>query len=112
MKGTGHLRRPKRLLFIDLRLTFGTSGVEFAICEAAGEVIGREAIVLPIGNGKVGNSATEAAGFLGGNDIGSNPGGLFGGTPRTLQISVSSFRKNVPFSVPYDPSGDACSEAI
>jgi len=32
------------------------------------------------------------------DDIGGNPSGLFGGTALTPKVSVSSFRKNDPFS--------------
>ena len=61
----------------------------------------REAFVLPVGNGDEGISERGGGVVSGGNDLGGNPCGPFGGTAWTPKVAVSSFRKNVPLYVHY-----------
>ena len=60
---------------------------------------------MPVGRGEDGISGGGGGAVSGGNDIGGSPGGLFGGAAWTPKISVSPFKKNVPFSTSDCPCG-------
>jgi hypothetical protein len=64
-----------------------------------------EAFVLSVGGREDGISRGGGGAVSGCDHIGCASCGLFGGTARTPQVSVSTFGKNVPFTLypPYPP---------
>ena len=60
--------------------------------------MGRISFLNLEGGGEDGISGCGGGAVSGGNDIGGNPSGLFGGTGSTPKVSVSSFSKSLLFS--------------